>query len=130
MFVRRECFMLAQPGDRERAMTTDEAQLMRAKIAELAEQLARFEADGHSRHQGFVVAHVHALEAAFIALVLELREELNLPDLIERISARLTYIAAPALRRLNDPASARNADAVDSFASRLDQAEKLSTSMN
>jgi hypothetical protein len=105
-------------------MDRDEAQAMRAKIAELTEELARRESDGHTRHQRFIVSHVQALESALVALAIELREELNVPDLIDRLSARLTYTAAPALRRLNDPESGRNADAVDSLASRLDQAEK------
>lgn len=105
-------------------MDREEAQAMRAKIAELTEELARLEADGHTSHQRFILAHVQALESALIALAIELREELNVPDLIERLSARLTYTAAPALRRLNDAESGRNADALDSLASRLDQAEK------
>jgi hypothetical protein len=104
-------------------MEKEEAAAMRAQIAALTEELARREAEGHVNHQRFIVAHVQALEAALIALAIEVREELDIPDLIDRVSARLTLTAAPALRGLNDPASGRNADAVDSLASRLGEAE-------
>ena len=105
-------------------MDMEEAAAMRAQIAALTEELASSEAEGHASHQRFILAHVQALETALIALAIELREELDVPDLIERVSAKLTLTTAPALRRLNDPASGRNADAVDSLASRLDEAEK------
>lgn len=101
-------------------MAHDEAQALRAKIAELTEELARSQDELHAGRQSFLVAHLQALEAALIALAIEMREESGAPDWIERVSARLTNIASPAMRRLNDLESRRSADALESLASRLD----------
>lgn len=105
-------------------MERDEAAALRKKIAELTEELASLEGESRKRHERLILAHNQALEAALIALAVEVREELDAPDLIERVSERLTYTTVPKLRLLKDPDSNRGADAVESLAGRLDEAEK------
>lgn len=102
-------------------MERDEAAVLRAKIAELREQLASLEADGRVRGD-LAMAHAQALEAAIVALAIEVREAIGVPDLIERVSTRLTHTTAPAMRQLKTERSDRGADAVDSLASRLEDA--------
>lgn len=105
-------------------MEHDEAAVLRKKIAELTEELACLEGERRKSHERLILAHTQALEAAIVALAVEIREEIDSPDLIERVANRLTHATAPGLRQLKDPASDRGADAVESLASRLDQAKK------
>lgn len=103
-------------------MEYEEAAVLRQKIAELKLQLANLEANGKARGERLALAHAQALEAAIIALAIEVREAINVPHLLDRVSLRLTHTTAPAMRLLNTANSDRSADAVDSFASRLDDA--------
>ena len=105
-------------------MKNDEAGELRAKIEELKKQIASLGSDGQERQHRLLLAHIDALEQAVVALAVEVGEEVDAPDLIDRVSIRLTHAAAPALRQLKDPASDQSANAIESLASRLDQAEK------
>ena len=105
-------------------MDSERIKTLRVKIAELTEQLAGFQTDDLTRHQNNIIACIKALELAIISLAIEIHEEIDFLDLMERDETMLTHSDASSLRRHKNDASGHSADAVDSLASRLDEVEK------